>query len=272
VTDAVAAGGWEAAIPFFADATRTYSSWEGKDPYSAAVETSVQVMTSAVPARADRLLAHLRERQGFDLRDKDMIEVGTGLGALATYLTAKGMPRRFLGTDIDEKSIELASSSLHVSGLGDRLDFRTGDMRNLDFVETDSFDVLLANGALIYLATEADLAAGLDEITRILRPGGIVLFYHANRWRWREPFSKAPVVHMLPRPAADLLQDRLGWKHNRDRIQLTGPLALRRRLQSRGFGNAEIVGHGYLTYPFPPFSWLGNFYALSARLSGPTSR
>jgi SAM-dependent methyltransferase len=259
---------WDRTTEFFADAIRRHASIDGRDPYSKAVESTVRVNTEAVPARGDRLLDHLRRRQGTSLEGLDVLEVGTGFGSLATYLAWKGRPRRLVGTDIDNQCLAAAAASLAASGLEGRVEFRYGDMRDLESVESDSFDLVVANGALIYLATIADLEAGLGEIGRVLRPGGWALFYHANQWRLREPFTRAPLVHLLPRRAADTLARRLGWRHNRDRVRLTGPLELARRLRRRGFTHVEVVGHGTFTYPFPPFSWLAGYYALSARLDG----
>jgi SAM-dependent methyltransferase len=83
--------------------------------------------------------------------------------------------------------------------------------------------------------------AALHELHRVLAPGGRIVLYHANKWRLREPFSKDPIVHLLPPPLARGVSRVTGWRHNHGRVRLLSPLELSRRARRAGFVEREVL-------------------------------
>jgi hypothetical protein len=106
------------------------------------------------------------------------------------------------------------------------------------------------------------------ELHRVTAPGGRVCFFHANVWQLREPFTRAPLVHLLPARLADAIAPVTGWKHNHGRVRLVSAPALRRMLRRGGFEEVEIgtVRGGRVARP--PRAYLGRFYAAVARREG----
>jgi hypothetical protein len=103
------------------------------------------------------------------------------------------------------------------------------------------------------------------ELRRVTAPGGHVCFFHANSWQAREPFTRAPIVHLLPTGAADAVSRLTGWQHNHGRVRLVSPPALRRMLRRGGFDRVEIGAVRGGRIARPPRAYLGRFYAAVAQ-------
>jgi SAM-dependent methyltransferase len=90
-------------------------------------------------------------------------------------------------------------------------DVVTGAGEALPFAK-ESFDLVLSHEVLEHVA---DDQAAIDEIVRILRPGGrLVLFCpnrgypfetHGHYWRGKYHFGNTPMINYLPRPWRDRL-------------------------------------------------------------------
>jgi demethylmenaquinone methyltransferase/2-methoxy-6-polyprenyl-1,4-benzoquinol methylase len=94
------------------------------------------------------------------------LDVATGTGDLAIALKRRVGPEgEVVGTDFSEAMLELARGKT-----GD-VEFETGNALDLPYVD-DSFDAATVGfGARNF----ADLARGLSEMTRVVRPGGRVV-------------------------------------------------------------------------------------------------
>ena len=141
-------------------------------------------------------------------------------------------------------------------------------MRDLERLGTEAFDLVVANNSFIYLATQRDVTTALAEIHSALRPGGHVLFYQANRWRWDEPFTKDPLVHLLPPALGKFVARLTGWRHNHGRVRLLSPLELRRRLSRAGFVDFRMQTFGKHRDSRPPLNHFGGFFAAAAAKPG----
>lgn len=94
-----------------------------------------------------------------------MIGSGTGLGSLNL---AKEYGCNLIGIDISEIMIKRSKAFLVLEELEDRVDFRIGDARNLEF-EDNTFDVVLMEYVVQFFGKDA-----FDEFKRVLKPEGII--------------------------------------------------------------------------------------------------
>lgn len=231
---------WAAASAGFRDSVERYFADRGQDPAAAHVQSTVRTNTELVPRRGEILVELLEALGGPALAGARVVEAGSGFGALAGYIAWRYSPREVVAFDIREDHVQSARRSAEGLGVGSRLHFETGDMRDFAAVEDGWADVVLLNNAFIYLPTRAEMEQSLSALARVVRPGGVALLYHANRWSLREPFSKDPLVHLLSPALADRVANVTGWKHNHGRVRLLSPPEMRRRLGRAGFRDVRV--------------------------------
>jgi demethylmenaquinone methyltransferase/2-methoxy-6-polyprenyl-1,4-benzoquinol methylase len=105
-------------------------------------------------------------------RQTRVLDLATGTGDLA-FLAAK-TARTVVGLDVTKRMLELAAVKRTES---DRPHFLQGDMMALPFA-SESFDVVTTGYGIRNVPT---LAPALDEMARILRPGGRFLSLDFDR-------------------------------------------------------------------------------------------
>jgi SAM-dependent methyltransferase len=113
-----------------------------------------------------------------------LLDAGCGTGGFLAWATAQGSFDRVAGVDISAEAVELARGAVPGAEL------YVGPVHDLPF-EDSSFDVAVLNDVLQHV-DEDEVDAGLRELRRVLRPGGVLLVRtnggrHARRERadWR---------------------------------------------------------------------------------------
>ena len=97
-----------------------------------------------------------------------VLDVGCGTGVLTLALAERGF--EVVAVDHSPEMLAIARRKAAEAGLSPRIRFEEGDVTRLRFAD-DSFAGATAQGVLHHLA---DPAASLDEIKRVVRPGGFV--------------------------------------------------------------------------------------------------
>jgi 2-polyprenyl-3-methyl-5-hydroxy-6-metoxy-1,4-benzoquinol methylase len=105
-----------------------------------------------------------------------LLEVGCGLGIDLVRFARHGAV--VTGIDLAEESIRLARQHFALNGLDAEL--RTMDGEHLQFHDAQ-FDVVYAHGVLQYTS---DARRMVDEIHRVLKPGGEAILMVYNRYSW----------------------------------------------------------------------------------------
>ncbi|GCE21629.1 class I SAM-dependent methyltransferase [Dictyobacter kobayashii] len=103
-----------------------------------------------------------------ELNNCDVLEVGSGRGGGASYITRYLRPRSMTGLDISENAVAFCNTYHQV----EKLHFLQGDAEALPFAD-NSFDVVV-NIESSYGYGHVDTF--LSEVRRVLRPGGYFLF------------------------------------------------------------------------------------------------
>jgi ubiquinone/menaquinone biosynthesis C-methylase UbiE len=101
----------------------------------------------------------------------DVLELGSGSGAMAEELLARFPSIRLTATDVDPAMVEAATRRL--TGFGDRVEVQQADATRLPFPD-GSFDVV---GSFIMLHHTVQWEQALGEAVRVLRPGGHLAGY-----------------------------------------------------------------------------------------------
>lgn len=121
-------------------------------------------------------------------RGKRLLEVGCGVGIDLVKFAKGGAV--VTGIDLAEKSIELAKKNFELNGVEGDLRIMNGE--NLEF-DDNSFDVVYAHGVIQYTA---DSQAMIDEIYRVVKPGGEAIMMVYNKYSWLNFLSKLMKVEL----------------------------------------------------------------------------
>ncbi len=102
-----------------------------------------------------------------------VLDVGCGPGIFSEFMIEQGVD--VVGVDIDPALVGAAQTRLAARGAAPL--FIVGRVERLAFRD-GAFDMCVANSILEHAA---DWEATLREVTRVLKPGGLLVFYTTNR-------------------------------------------------------------------------------------------
>ena len=122
-------------------------------------------------------------------KGEQVLDVGCGIGWLVWQFARGGA--KVTGVDLSDNSLALARKRLDFDGL--QAELVKGNAQELPFPDS-SFDFVTSAGVLHHTP---DTQSAIDEIHRVLRPGGraMISLYYRNwalsRWMW--PFTRTAV-------------------------------------------------------------------------------
>jgi cyclopropane-fatty-acyl-phospholipid synthase len=115
-----------------------------------------------------------------------VLDVGCGWGSFAIHAATRH-DARVLGITLSKPQAELARRRVAERGLGDRVEIRMADYRDLD---DGPFDAIASIGMVEHVgASRIDVYA--DRLARLLRPGGSLLNHGIARLRHGDPEAGA---------------------------------------------------------------------------------
>lgn len=160
------------------------------------------------------------------------LDLAAGTGDIAFAVAAKGA--RTIALDLTHRMLQLASEKSHAAS------FITGDMASLPF-RAESFELVTTGYGL---RNVPDLNVAIDEIARVLKPGGRLVSLDFNR-------PENAIVRAAYLSYLTLVGSTLGWVLHRDPDTYRYiPESIRRypgargvadRLAARGFARVTIV-------------------------------
>jgi len=134
-----------------------------------------------------------------------VLELGSGTGRISVPLAKAGVD--LVGIDRSAPMLERARKRVHRSKLAGRVQLVRGDIRFVPFASPTFSMVMAPYGVLQSLLRERDLAATLQEVRRVLRPGGTFgLELVADLPSWQEYRKRLSLT---------------GWRHRRGGTHVT---------------------------------------------------
>lgn len=134
------------------------------------------------------------KQAGIDPRAARLLDIGCSTGILTRHYAE--FFGKVVGIDIDDGAVEWARKNR----AADNVSYRVGDSMELPFL-TGEFDLVTCTHIYEHVP---DAQRMLDEILRVLKPGGRCYFAAENRIRVWDGHYNLPLVTMLPKPLADL--------------------------------------------------------------------
>jgi SAM-dependent methyltransferase len=171
--------------------------------------------------RAHELLGTIERLQG---RPGRLLDVGCGIGTELAVARERGW---------QATGVELAEASLQVAR-AQGLDV-VAEPLGQAALGPSSFDLVTVNHALEHIPR---VRAVLDEIRRVLKPGGLLFVAVPNLDAWQHR----------------VLLDRFGLSFNADHHLFFTPATLRRLLTDDGFAVVELATHRWVDFQRGPAS------------------
>jgi demethylmenaquinone methyltransferase/2-methoxy-6-polyprenyl-1,4-benzoquinol methylase len=128
-------------------------------------------------------------------KNPEILDVATGTADLA-IAAMKLNPPHITGIDISEKMLEAGREKIRRLGLSDKIELVYGESENIPYADK-SFDVSMSSFGV---RNFADTLAGLREMGRVLRDGGLIMVLEFSRPA-KFPFSqfyRLYFLHILP--------------------------------------------------------------------------
>ncbi len=164
-------------------------------------------------------------------RNKTVVELGCGLGTDAVQWARAGA--NYVDLDLAREQVNIASKRFDLLGLSGN--FFEGDAENLPFV-SEAADFAYSYGVLHHTP---DMERALDELYRILQPGGtaVVMLSHRHSLQMLRIFLKAvnfytlrfdagvKVVHLLTKKPLDQLRAHQEYLKREPSFFMQGALA-----------------------------------------------
>ncbi len=186
-------------------------------------------------------------------RDTQALDIGCGAGFLALSLADYGFSVRAI--DSVEAMIEQARQHAEEAGLAEQLSVGIGDITSLAFAD-ESFDLVLAIGVIPWIGQGAGPAQrAIQEMQRVTRPGGYMLFTADNRWRFANWFD--PLLSPLLADLKSWLKVRLERAGlRRQPIEKMSSHLHSPRFIDKALADCGLVKIKSMTLGFGPFTFL----------------
>ena len=138
--------------------------------YGYAPREPTPVLQLEVADEPDRLCIQLYQHAvgAIVLRGTDVLEVGSGRGGGASYLSRYLRPRSVTGLDLSQKAVDLCNRHRKAPGLA----FIRGDAQSMPFADSSFDAVVNIESSHCY----PSMGKFLSEVHRVLRRGGSFLF------------------------------------------------------------------------------------------------
>jgi ubiquinone/menaquinone biosynthesis C-methylase UbiE len=141
------------------------------------------------------VLIDAADRIGLEPARARVLDIGCSTGILSQHYSEAF--HSVVGVDIDDGAIEWARANR----AADNLEYRVGDSMDLPVADA-AIEIVTCTHIYEHVP---DAQRMVDEIFRVLRPGGLCYFAAENRLRPWDGHYDLPLVTVLPKPMADLM-------------------------------------------------------------------
>jgi len=153
-----------------------------------------------------------------------VLDVGCGGGFSCEFMAQRGA----IVAGVDQSAPCIQSAKVHAATVGLAIDYQLGTAENLPF-DTRCFDAVVCVDVLEHIA---DLPRTIQEIHRVLKPGGIFFFDTINRTFQ----SKVVMIWLMENLMGEIPRGVHDWH------KFIKPAELTALMQQVGFGDMEIKG------------------------------
>jgi ubiquinone/menaquinone biosynthesis C-methylase UbiE len=125
-----------------------------------------------------RLMRHMVARRAVQMASKgEAVDLGCGPGQLVMAMAGQAPNLHVTGVDLSDEMLAQAHENAQNAGLATQVSFRPGDAQQIPFPD-GSLDLVVSTMSLHHWS---DPVSVLNEIARVLRPGGSFLIVDLRR-------------------------------------------------------------------------------------------
>jgi len=172
-----------------------------------------------------------------DRQPQQVLDIACGTGDFSIALAKAGVPK-VLGIDISEGMMTIGRAKIEQQGLSDRIRFQQEDSEAMSFAEASFDAVSVAFGIRNFEHRER----ALQEIYRVLRPGGILMVLELSvpGNRILRGLYKLYFLHVLPAVGKMISHDPAAYKYlPASVLNFPSPETFGQMVRDAGFSRVE---------------------------------
>ncbi|CUH46318.1 class I SAM-dependent methyltransferase [Ruegeria atlantica] len=163
----------------------------------------------------------VRVVEGIDLREKHILDIGCGSGAIAVLLAQDLGAANVTGIDVEAPVCAAARDRVRRTGLEGKIEIIEVTPGPMPFAD-GTFDVVFSKDSIIHIPDKVAMAA---EACRVLKPGG---HFAASDWLTNHDGEMSPeMAHYVKMEALE--------------FQMASPSKYRAAMELAGFEDVELV-------------------------------
>ncbi len=113
-------------------------------------------------------------------KDSKILDLGAGTGSYSIYYGEKG--HSVTAIDLSPKNVGIMSDKIQKLNLQDKIEAKVGDVRRIDFLENESYDVVLCMGPLYHLNTQEERLYCIENSLKKLKKNGVLAIAYINKF------------------------------------------------------------------------------------------
>ena len=177
-------------------------------------------------------------------KPRRILDVATGTGDLAIALARRIRDVQVMGVDLSEAMLAVARRKVEVRGLDNRIVLERGDAEHLDVADASVDAATVAFGVRNF----GDLAAGLRELARTIKPGGKVVILEFSRPRNRvfRALYEFYSYKILPRIGGLVSRDKRAYEYLPASVgEFPAPAVFLEMMEKAGFRNCRARSQSF---------------------------
>lgn len=177
-------------------------------------------------------------------KPRRILDVATGTGDLAIALARRIRDVQVMGVDLSEAMLAVARRKVEARGLDNRIVLERGDAERLDVADASVDAATVAFGVRNF----GDLAAGLRELARTIKPGGKVVILEFSRPRNRvfRALYEFYSYKILPRIGGLVSRDKRAYEYLPASVgEFPAPAVFLEMMEKAGFRNCRARSQSF---------------------------
>ena len=177
-------------------------------------------------------------------KPRRILDVATGTGDLAIALARRIRDVQVMGVDLSEAMLAVARRKVEARGLDNRIVLERGDAEHLDVADASVDAATVAFGVRNF----GDLAVGLRELARTIKPGGKVVILEFSRPRNRafRALYEFYSYKILPRIGGLVSRDKRAYEYLPASVgEFPAPAVFLEMMEKAGFRNCRARSQSF---------------------------